>query len=236
VCTCTKCGSTSLWSTVYNLTHGKKWDFDGRPWIHNLNSTRWDKVKVNAGSPAFARDGSIALIRDPKERMVSAWKSKAACNGGDVGDISRFVPGLLKLAAVSKTKVQTRTDEHGKEISCMDLPTFIEIIYLIHARGEVSKINTHFLPQHLGCFLHHPPSEWTYVRFAGSPDLVCQLESLFLNKELTTATNATSGCKQMIRTHSTNARSTEVSPTHQAMLDAITREEYEVLGPYLLKL
>ena len=80
VCTCTKCGSTSLWSTVYNLTHGKKWDFDGRPWIHNLNSTRWDKVKVNAGSPAFARDGPIALIQDPKERMVSAWKSKAQCN------------------------------------------------------------------------------------------------------------------------------------------------------------
>ena len=92
-----------LWSTLYNITHEKKWDFCGPLLVQNLNSSRLVKFKANTGSPTFGRYGSIALIRDPKARMVFGWKSKATYSGGNVGEARVLVLGLLKLAAVSKT-------------------------------------------------------------------------------------------------------------------------------------
>jgi hypothetical protein len=117
LCACAKCGTTSfyryLYKHIFGIDYIAEYGFT-KPWIQNVyENPRWkpafNTTKMNdhdlldlIGRPDTF---SLALIREPKERFISAWKSKIACDGKrwhtDIKDRENLVLGLLDLAGTS---------------------------------------------------------------------------------------------------------------------------------------
>merc|ERR1719379_1867238 len=77
-----------IYDQIFPSTWVDTWKGKGPPYVQDVLSERW---KMN-GNQVFRqvldetkqdrimkKAFSFALIRDPKERLVSAWKSKLAC-------------------------------------------------------------------------------------------------------------------------------------------------------------
>lgn len=160
ICTCAKCGSTSMYEFVYREAMGHDWNYTNQPYVQDVSSERWagkfKSLSREAAQEIMASNEtlSFALVRDPRQRLISSWKSKAACDGGPWGtdkpDRARIVPKLLALA--------------GKEpVDCLSFDTFMEAINDVHRMGKAHELNAHFVPQQYDCFRDFPPSQWSLV-------------------------------------------------------------------------
>mmetsp|Transcript_13804 Transcript_13804/g.17537 ORF Transcript_13804/g.17537 Transcript_13804/m.17537 type:complete len:157 (-) Transcript_13804:131-601(-) len=137
-----------------------------------------------------------------------------------------FVPELLNLVGPS-SNITARTD---KGFPCLDLSEYLAVLSQIHGQGREGLLNSHFLPQHLGCFKDVPPSMWTVVTTISGPNALCFLKSV-VSKSTNNMSNMDDGC-QMIKTHN-YTRSVDLSRADEVILDRITSKEYEMLGQYL---
>lgn len=217
VCSCAKCGSTSLYDFVYNEVFGRPWNHTGPPFIQDVTASRWaGKFKLlsrneTEGLITHNDTFSFALVRDPKKRIISAWKSKIACDsnwGTDVRDREGIVPKLLTLA--------NRTNA-----SCLSLYGFLDAVHAVHKAGKARELNSHFRPQHLGCFRHFPPQMWRKVVSITDAGAAAELAYRFGDNNKPDFPHA----------HTSNEKGTiTISPAAMRMLDAITEEEYKALG------
>jgi len=228
VCYCAKCGSTSITNELYKIVFGKPWDYPlTEPWIQELDSTRWEGLGKKVRKIDFGKTSSFAVIRDPKERIMSAFRSKVGCQGwNDLTDREKIVPTLLRLAGLPK-KVASKP-QYGSGL-CLNKTVYLRALFMIHEQGLQGELNDHFLPQHLHCFRHAPPSKWTVVTTVESPKARCDLESVVSGK------SAGVNCS-LVKTHSSGkkARTPEaLSTIDEARLNAITRKEYKIFGSYL---
>eukprot|EP00984_Skeletonema_dohrnii_P018489 scaffold8651_cov141-Skeletonema_dohrnii-CCMP3373.AAC.2 len=172
LCTCAKCGSTSLWEELFAIVEGKSFKSMNnrvyRGYVHDLlNKKLWTNI-------------------EPRGRQI----------GREINQHRRLVPELLKLAGPSST-ITARTD---KGFPCLDLSDYLAVLSQIHAQGREDSLNEHFLPQHLGCFKDVPPSMWTVVTTISGPNALCSLKSVVM-KSANIMSNADDDC-QMIKTHS----------------------------------
>lgn len=239
ICACAKCGSSSLYSELYAIVHGRSFasmNYTGRPSIHELtNQKLWKNIhakKLVDDWPEydeFKKHGSFALIRDPRERIVSAWKSKVSCVEAEVPGHKRLVPHLLELAGPIDN-VTARTD---LGFPCMGLSDYLSVLSQIHTQGNEGLLDRHFRPQHLGCFKDIPPSMWTVVTTIADPNTRCSLKSVLLKNSPTNSLDATdnSGCL-MMKSHGRKNNNT-LTNKDEVLLDQITRREYEMLKQYL---
>lgn len=237
ICTCAKCGSTSLWMELFAIVHGRSFEsmnYTGPPWIHNLSNkklwTNIEAVRKTDWSSSTKTQNSFALIRDPKERILSAWKSKVSCVRDKAFDNAvgqtRIVAGLLKLAG-SSNDITARTD---LGFPCLDFSDYLTVLAQIHAQGKEELLDGHFRPQQLGCFKDVPPSMWTVVTTIGGPTALCSLKSV-LSKNASTFEKTDDDCR-MVKSHNYTRR-VNLTGEDEVILDKITRREYEVLGQYL---
>eukprot|EP00985_Skeletonema_marinoi_P011410 scaffold5429_cov76-Skeletonema_marinoi.AAC.1 len=210
LCTCAKCGSTSLWRELFAIVEGKSFksmNYTGPPWIHTLSNKKlWTNIEAKRKTDwsNFKDQDSFALIRDPKERIVSAWKSKVTCDTNkEIRGHRIFVPELLNLVGPS-SNITARTD---KGFPCLDMSDYLAVLSQIHGQGREGSLESHFLPQHLGCFKDVPPSMWTVVTTISGPNALCSLKSVVLKSA--NMSNMDDGCK-MIKTHG-RARSVDLS-------------------------
>lgn len=231
ICACAKCGTTSLWTEFFSLAQGKSFDsknYKGPPWIHDLsNKMLWTNIQAKKKThwSNFKKQDSFALIRDPKERILSAWKSKVTCDiEKEIGARGRLVPRLLKLAG--STNITARVD---MGFPCLDLSDYLAVLSQIHAHGKEDFLNIHFLPQHLGCFKEAPPSMWSAVTTISDPNALCSLKSVVLRS--TNTSKSDNDC-QMTKSH---ARELLLNLTREdeVILEKITSKEYVMLEQYL---
>ena len=239
ICACAKCGSTSLYSELFAIVHGRSFasmNYTGPPWIHELtNQKLWENIQAKRlvddwpKYDDFKKHGSFALIRDPRERIVSAWKSKVSCVEAEVPGHKRLVPHLLELAGPIDN-VTARTD---LGFPCMDLSDYLSVLSQIHTQGNEGLLDEHFRPQHLGCFKDIPPSMWTVVTTIADPNTRCSLKSVLLKNSPTNSLDATdnSGCL-MMKSHE-RKNNINLTDKDEVILDQITRREYEMLMQYL---
>lgn len=130
--------------------------YKGAPWIQELYSPRWDGLFVPVRrlpateqmrlfhDPNVTR---IAVIRDPLERLLSAWRSKIKCettraHGTDVWERSRMVDGLLRLLPERGSRLVSHLSGL-KNITlnlsgrtCLYLHEFADVLASIHAAGK----------------------------------------------------------------------------------------------------
>jgi hypothetical protein len=236
ICVPPKAGTTTFYKTLYNLTHGEEWAFQGPTWVQNMGNTdRW--TKVNAVKQTKWTDfhhnnaaKSIALIRDPKSRILSSWKSKAMCHkDADKNDQRKYIPQLLKLAGLPNDLAREYIASDNKIAPCLGLSEFLQTILQVHSQGKDGLLNEHFRPQHLYCFLHAPPSHWDIITMIDAPDLTCQLKTVLgmqRDECLTVVLRRHHGTGDILQYANLTARD-------NVMLDAITRKEYDLLSPYL---
>eukprot|EP00986_Skeletonema_menzelii_P001299 scaffold344_cov132-Skeletonema_menzelii.AAC.11 len=235
LCACAKCGTTSLYQELFLIVQGKSFksmkNYSGPPWVQDLwYKELWTNIhaKRKTDWSNFKNQDSFALIRDPKERIVSAWKSKVTCDGNkEITGHKMFVPQLLELAGPSN--ITARTD---KGWPCLDLSDYLAVLSQIHAQGKEGSLNRHFLPQHLGCFKNAPPSMWTVVTTISDPTALCSLD--FVVSRSANMSNTHDDCQRGItKTHSTSELTYNFTRADEDILDRITSKEYEMLGPYL---
>lgn len=222
ICACAKCGSTSLYNFVYEKEFGKRWPYTGRPLVHQFRSFRWEHHFIGIKQEDKQEEKmqaaySFALIRDPKQRLISAWKSKVACDqantGVDVQDRAFIVPDLRRLQG-----------KNPEGVSCLSLEEFIAALHTIHKAGKASHLNPHFLPQDSGCFAKFPPSRWSRIATITNDAAFQELGAHLLQEGKVLKPG---------RFKATSPRDPVVTPRAQWMLDEITRTEYSVLSGYV---
>lgn len=233
LCVCPKCGSASFYGELYRMTHdGKSWPNENNP-VQNLGLRPWKKAltwrRVDWQSRSdwrkFVDSESIALIRDPKERLLSVYRDKVAC-GAHKASKDRFVNDLIGLSGATYRRSPTR----GFGSRCLNLDEFVQVLYEVHAQGKQQLLNRHLRPQHLLCFLHASPDQWAHVIEAKDPNAACILEAVVFGEPIREGDE----CALSVD-HANPFELEEVlAPLEERMLDAITKEEYEVLSPYLV--
>lgn len=217
VCGCAKCGSTSLYDFMYKEAFGQAWNYSGPPFIQDVTASRWagkfQLLLKNETEMLLNKSDtfSFALIRDPKKRIISAWKSKIACDGSwgtDVRDREGIVPKLLMLANRSNA-------------SCLSLYSFLDAVNAVHKAGRAKELNSHFRPQNLGCFRHFPPHQWRKVVSIGEAGAAKELAARFGDLNQTDFPHA----------HKSNEMEPiTISPAAMRLLDEVTEAEYKALG------
>lgn len=218
ICICAKCGSTSLYEFLYAETFGKPWNYTGIPYIHDVMSPRWeDKFEVlSSGQTAKVMEDDeafkFALMRDPKVRLTSSWKSKVACDGTgnwgtDKKDRARMVPRLRDLAGMERAE-------------CLDFDSFVETLNVVHEKGLAANLNVHFRPQQHGCFREFEPSLWSKVAPISDPGAAHELAEQLGDSRVS----------DFPHQHSSHSDDIVISKKAEELLDKITKEEYEILA------
>jgi len=227
VCGCGKCGSTSAFAYVYRAEFGQRWPHTDWPYPQEVTSDRWagkfkmvDDMKEQEDIMGHAF--SLALIRDPKERLISSWKSKVACDddfGVDTNDRARW--GAIAQAYVGLVPDLQKLRGKDSNITCMELDEFATALYEIKQLGRADFVDRHFLSQDLACFKRFPPSKFTKVA------TVEDHEAFVALAEKLHTTNTT-----VPETHSSHKK-IQIDKKTADLLDKVTADEYALLGPYL---
>ena len=161
LCTCAKCGSTSLLTALCRSFRGSHNDsrcegnsvYYTKLWGSNEQKNRFRRF--------FAiKPNSLAVYmwsyRDPVERYISAYKSKLQC----CNSISRvpciprqnyyFAQNLITMTRGYKRHV-LRPGANASNISCLFMEEYVRALEVHHFRKEQNKLEQHFFPQHLEC-------------------------------------------------------------------------------------
>jgi hypothetical protein len=218
VCGCGKCGTSSMYEYIYNKSFGHTFNYTDEPWVQEVESSRWEgkfehitdhEKQEKLMNSAY----TYALIRDPKERIISSWKSKIACCDWYHPDYDRstFVRNLRALAAL----------KYDESLKCQSLDDFLETMATIHRAGNAKDLDRHFLPQDLGCFSRFGAKRWTKVT-------VIQAEGSFdpISHHLHVEPAAPP------HDHGSDAKIL-ISAQAAKLLDEITKDEYDMLRDYL---
>lgn len=230
VCGLGKCGTTSLYQFVYEQVFGMGWPFDEHeePYIQDIESSRWNGTFEMITDP-IQRAGimneayTFALIRDPKERLLSAWKSKVACNdkfGVDENDRSHWVESEHRYRGFVAALQRLRGAEEN--ITCLGLLEYATALSEIKQLGRQEYLDRHFLAQDKGCFLEYGPAKWSRVAV---------IDGQFAMKELRQQLG--SGSAMEIPSSHSSTRTITVTEQINALLDEATKDEYEMLKDFL---
>ena len=184
VCVCAKCGSTSFWHRVYSVMFNRDWEYNvTRPWVQEV-SPRWEDRRAFATieqehalfrSPGESHGSkpdpyTFALIREPRARLISAWKSKFACRenktGVDGASPAELVPRLCKLAGVVAPPEQ-----------CLSVRRFLELLLMVHRAGKAGWLDPHVRPQTSDCFSRYAPGRWSRVAVITDQEALDELAS-----------------------------------------------------------
>lgn len=154
ITTTAKAGSTAFWTWMLpGITGTATFDPCNNTYIQNFNAPCWQGKVVH---PFNMTDDQrwrmvnrheilrVAIIRNPYERLISAWKSKAACEsddfGTDVEDRDKIVPILLRQAEIHK------------QATCLSLTSFAQVLdklrrMSLRGQFDIRQMNKHFRPQ-----------------------------------------------------------------------------------------
>lgn len=142
VCTCAKCGSSSLFQTLYALISGSRWHRSGPPYVHEY--VKWNFPNVTS-SPV---PGKLHLImtRDPVERYVSAFHSKVKCCSDNRTSCyqdrnDHFVPQLAILAGIAPK-------------NCLTFDEYVNVLERVHRANKQSSLTL----QTTKYSVSHPPT------------------------------------------------------------------------------
>jgi hypothetical protein len=237
---CPKCGSSSMYNFLYTeligpVNYSNLTNFLSVPspdWKGQMIGISLEEAATRNADPEVF---SFALIRDPIERFISSWKSKAACDSNcfttDKEDRNDMVPELLALAG------------NTAQAKCLSFSDFVDVILSVHIQGKAQQLNKHFLPQHLQpAFEAIPVDKWDYVSQISSNMSAEVLAEHLGDKNATGARFPDEHASDRItkfekipdRSNCTNDGLVE-SVEDKEKVALITKPEYDVLGPYLSK-
>jgi len=213
VCCCAKCGSTSFYGFLHQQLYGTSTP-PGNTAPHGWSHEKWNEFSKISAQQLMGVKNSFAVMRDPKERLISSWKSKIACGSKwntDTTDRARIVPQLLELAS---------KDDDGKH--CLEFDEFLETMKAVHDAGKASLLNPHLRPQQYGCFKDLKPSQWTFAAAISDPGFSAKLAEMLGDDSKPEFPH-----KHRSTEHTNQNNLFNIEAT--SLLDEVTRSEYEGL-------
>jgi len=210
MCACAKCGTSSLGNYMYEVATGKAWNYTGPPYVQSYNSERWPSGTWETHTDVQSVAKSIAFVREPVGRLISAWVDKIRDNNKKG---SRFYGCNLVYA---EGRNRTLADP-----TYIDLDTFAEMIKNAHDAGNDELLNEHMRPQNKYCFRQNDVAAWSLVGEIGNETMTNMLGQLL-----------GSGV-EFPHQHATSSSEVEVSAQARADLEAATAEEANYIAPYL---
>jgi hypothetical protein len=233
---CAKCGTTSIFEFIYREVFGTVYrgkDLQGQSTVQVPNP-EWhgQMVYINPREAAIRNADSkvlsFGLIRDPRERVISSWKSKVACDSPcfetDIIDRSRIVPELFELVGNNPLSLNS---------SCLSFEDFLKALLSVNKQGKAQQLNRHLQPQHLQPgFEGIPLDKWDIIAEITSDNGAMKLAKHLGDKNASGASFP----------HEHASTPTQICPdggltttsAQEEMLTLITKDEYEVLAPYLM--
>ncbi len=146
ICACEKCGTTSLFSSLYLALTNTTFRYSSHPRRIVQDFAKWGVPSVkNSTSPG---DVHIIVYRDPVERYISAYYSKIRCDAdGKRGfqDKEDTVPSSITRLLGEKGRV------------CMYFDEYVSALERVSARGLQARLNGHVQPQNVACPFYERP-------------------------------------------------------------------------------
>ena len=191
VCTPPKTGSTTVLANLYKFANGRPFEGDDTtmefhdslyaPIWHGLfDEPPW--ASLMSRKPTFA----VAIVRDPVERLESAFNDKFRCLDLDEHpwkhwrDRERMTLRLLALVGYTIAPV---VDGDSDPVACFSsFDQFVSIVYLVHAQGKAAQLDPHLLPQKEACFRHASPDKWDFVGEIRNPKALASIEKLMTDR------------------------------------------------------
>jgi len=212
VCACAKCGSTTFYHFIYSKLFGHEWNYTGSPYVQGVSSLRWEGQILQIDAEKLRKiKNKFAVMRDPKERLISSWKSKVACGsewGTDSHDRDWFVPELRSLAGLSSA-------------TCLNFLQFMKTLQVVHQADRANKLNSHFLPQQFSCFRHLKPNEWSQAASLSDKAFVSGLSNSLGDYST----------REFNHSHTSNPDLIlAIGEEENMILNEVTQKEYEWLG------
>eukprot|EP01036_Dinobryon_divergens_P030818 gene30818-40120_t len=192
------------------------------------------------------------IIRDPIDRLVSAFNHHAACPNIShwEGRTTRTetVPQLLELRG-TRDALYSAVMDMDEAARCLSFPQFVRILGDIHQHPvKEHDINGHFSPQIFDCFIeervhHHnnrttfriDPTLWTAVGSISNSTIFQLLYEHLMGQGLQRRRNSTSTATLFAPPPKRNLSPDIFRPQKREleMLVEITKLDYCVLGRYL---
>jgi len=250
LCSCAKCGSTSLYEWLYEAVIGTPWVPDPRipsSDVQNLFSSRWEGKWSHDAPTTRSSYYAAAFVREPVSRLLSAYKDKLACGlliPRDPDSSSTFSGLRLTASAEVRRRYAEglfRLEDRGRKLTtepsmcwtgnaweacqedgCVSLDAFAETLANIHADNNARSLDAHFRPQNLVCFGDgNGLATWDSVTAIDDAPAIARL-SAWLNTSL-----------PFPSAHSTKGVELQVSAAAHRNLKKATHKEREMLAPYL---
>ena len=104
MCACAKCGTTSLGNYMYEVVMGEVWPYTDGPYVQDYFSPRWPSGAWEDITVVDFVAKSIAFVREPVGRLISAWVDKIGDNTD--ADLRRYYVCNLVYAEGRNRKVR----------------------------------------------------------------------------------------------------------------------------------
>jgi len=104
--------------------------------------------------------------------------------------------------------------------SCLNLRSFLEVLKLAHERGRGPTLNKHWRPQQFWCFRKMAPGQWTEAAPISTPGFASRIASAFGDQSR----------PEFPHGHASHGHAPNITAEECALLNDITRTEYEALG------
>mgnify|MGYP006143407379 CR=1 FL=1 len=103
VCACAKCGTTSLGQYMYEAVTGEAWKHTDSPWVQAYHGERWPSGTWKDLTDVQLVAKSIAFVREPVGRLISAWVDKIGGDTGAASDSRKYVCNLVYAEGRNRT-------------------------------------------------------------------------------------------------------------------------------------
>lgn len=250
-CACAKCGSSTLRKYLDTLKQTAKLRHEkvhGKGTFSRSPFQRFKTVKQALDKFRSKQFLSLAIIRDPKERLLSAWKNKVTCEAETylTETIPRYflvrelVADYNKYANSTKDRplYEPKYDPNSKT-ACLSWIDFLEILAYLHEKKLKDNplhhfaLDQHWEPQRTQCFSQVDIKEFRHV-LVGMNVTNREHEKVLrdIAKRYTGDENDVNILKSQ-RISGKPKKEMVFSTREKELLDFILKGDYEYLQPYL---
>jgi hypothetical protein len=166
LCICPKCGSTTMLNYIFKLLRHRPWPYGAhKPWVQHVMHPVW---KHNIVPLDEVRNHSLirhrlALVREPRSRLLSAFNDKYAC--ADPASPARRHRSSNYTSDLQRIAERASTVNRSKRLllPCMSLRQFERALSTISKGGLAHETDVHIRRQSDMCFKRRPPEWWDVI-------------------------------------------------------------------------
>ena len=156
ICTCAKCGSSSMFTSVYNsIPTNDKIPKKELPHFSIFNMDTWGIKRIIQAKPGISYVKDITffhMYRDPIDRYISAYHSKLKCCNENEFELRSACYQDTGFDDLHRNLMQLAyMPDRSYYNICFTFREYVNLLSIAKTTGNRARLNEHFLPQDLTC-------------------------------------------------------------------------------------